>query len=218
MLKKIVILSTLCSSLLLSSELSPITIEGEYEANPTEQALNPLKERFEVPLRGIELFGDKAQTSTFKVLDLEPGFIVETQDSYGLSQTQAKARGVSSGFMSVNLEGIPSYSIRPIGPRDGIYDLENMEKIEHYNGALNPDAGGGVGNKAGLVDMKVRYSSDTPSALVATTFGEDSFYKVFARADSGLIGEYFKGFFSFSQANGEKWKGKGDLGEKTLSL
>jgi iron complex outermembrane receptor protein len=220
-LQKIVILSTLCSSLLLSSELSPITIEGEYEANPTEQALNPLKERFEVPLRGIELFGDKAQTSTFKVLDLEPGFIVETQDSYGLSQTKAKARGVDSNFMSVNLEGIPSYSIRPIGPRDGIYDLENMEKIEHYNGALNPDAGGGVGNKAGLVDMKVRYSSDTPSALVATTFGEDSFYKVFARADSGLIGEYFKGFFSFSQANGEKWKGKGDLGEKntfTLEL
>lgn len=213
-MNKTVIISFMCTSILLGAELSPITIESEYESNPTEQSLNPLKERFDISAKGIELFGNVAQTSAYKVLDLEPGFIVESLDAYGLSKTDARSRGVDSNFMSVNLEGVPSYSIRPIGPRDDIYDLENMQKIEHYNGALNPDAGGGVGNKAGLIDMKIRYSSDIPSGLISTTLGEENFYKVFTRVDSGLINEYFKVFASLSQANGKKWKGKGNLGKK----
>jgi len=207
-------MSILCCSLVTAAELSPITVEGEYTPAPTEQSLNPLKERFEITQQGIELFGDKTQSSTYKVLNLEPGFIVESLDPYGLSQTTAKARGVGSNFMAISLEGVPDYSIRPIGPRDGIYDLENMKKIEHYNGALNPDAGGGVGNKAGLIDLKVRYSKDTPEQIIAGSFGEDNFYKLFARADSGIVGKYFKAFLSLSQADGKKWKGEGDLGKK----
>lgn len=208
-------ISSICSaSVLLCAELGSVTVTAKAGESPANQSINPLKERNEIKSQGIELYGDKAKSSVFRTLDIEPGFIVETQDPYGLGETAARSRGVDDNFMAISLEGVSSYAIRPIGPRQGIYDLENFETIEHYNGALNPDAGSGVGSKAGLVNLIFKRPSAKTKGELSLTTGQDSFYKVFARADSGKGGEYFKSFLSFSRADAEKWKGEGDLGPK----
>jgi iron complex outermembrane recepter protein len=202
------------SSTLFCTDLGPIIVIGYQGQTPTSQDINPLKEKNVIKSNGIKIYGDKAKTSIYKTLDIEPGFIVESQDPYGLGKTSARSRGVDNNFMAISLEGVPNYSIRPIGPRQGIYDLENIETIEHYNGALNPNSGSGVGSKAGLINLIFKRPLDNTQGELSLNLGEDDFYKLFLRADTGKIGEYSKAFISVSQANANKWKGTGDLGEK----
>ena len=202
------------STALFAVDLAPITVIGYQPENPTTQDVNPLREKNEIKSNGIDLYSNKAKSSIYKTLDIEPGFIVETQDPYGLGETSARSRGVDDNFMAISLEGVPNYSIRPIGPRQGIYDLENLETIEHYNGALNPSSGSGVGSKAGLINLIFKRPSDVTQGELSLSMGEDDFYKLFLRADTGKIDDYSKAFISMSQADAKKWKGKGDLGEK----
>jgi iron complex outermembrane receptor protein len=204
----------LSNSLLLCSELAPVTITGTAIDSLTMQDIDPLKEKNEISSKGIELFGDKSKSSVYKTLDIDPSLVIESQDAYGLAPTKARSRGVDSNFMAMTLEGVPNYSIRPIGPRQNIYDLENLETIEYYTGALTPNTGNSVGSKAGLINLIFKRPTNIPQGTISLTTGEDDFYKAFVRADSGLINKYYKFFISMSRADAQKWKGKGDLGPK----
>ena len=45
----------------------------------------------------------------------------------------------------MTVEGVPNYGIMPIGAREDIYDMENMESVSLYKGASPADLGTGSG-------------------------------------------------------------------------
>ncbi|NWF66313.1 MAG: TonB-dependent receptor [Campylobacterales bacterium] len=139
--------------------------------------------------------------------------LAKKKDAFGLSKLNGRDRGIDSNFLSVNLEDVPNYSIRPIGARENIYDLENFSYIEKYSGAISSKSGVGVGNKGGVVNLKFSPISDKFSTNFSVSGGSDNFYKAFLRVDTP-IDESNKIFISTSQSNSSKWKRYGDLGEQ----
>lgn len=215
MMKPVLIVPALCAMLGAAELMPSITVEGEVLKVPAGQGEEPFDEKLTLTREGIELFGPAGQASPIAALDIVPGLSVETQDAFGLSEVNAKDRGVDSNFMALAVEGIPNYSIRPIGPRENIYDLENMERIDYYRGALSPDAGSGVGSKAGLINLRWLRPSEDASGKISGRFGSDAFYKLYGRADTGRIADTFNAFLALSRSGADKWKGEGDLGPRT---
>ena len=212
-MKRLVPLLCLWAGSLSAVELMPVVVEGE--TLPATQGEDPLDEKMTLTREGIELFGPAAQTDALEALQIEPGIVVEATDPYGLGAVTARDRGIDSNFMALTIDGVPNYSIRPIGPRTGLYDLENLERIDHYRGALSPETGPGVGAKAGMIALHWMRPAAEATGRVATRFGSDDFYKLYGRADTGEIGGNLRAFVSASRADAEKWKGEGDLGPRT---
>ena len=200
--------------------LKPITVMGEL-IRPTRQAGDSLYTGTTVTQRGIELLGTPAKTSVYNVLDLLPGLNVESNDPYGLSGKDIRIRGVKGYFTGITVEGIPNYGIMPVGPREDIYDMENMESVSLYKGAGPADLGTGSGNRGGSVELRLRRPEDNLGIELSQSFGSEDFVRTFLRLDSGKLPSKTKLFASYSYTNANKWKGKGELGPRnhvTLGL
>ena len=212
-----IVLSLCCSVVLLlahEEHLKPIELDASPLLAPLQSGSDPLEMNDVYKISSVQRYADTAQTSAFELLDSGASFQSEMIDPYGLSGVSGRSRGISSSFMSYNYNGVPNYSIRPIGPRDGIYDLENIEKIEHYKGAISPKNGTGVGNKGGLVNIITQEAANKAGAKISVSAGGDHYSKIFTRVDSGAIAQSVKFFLSYSHTQADKYKGEGDLGPR----
>jgi len=221
-----VVLLFLSSDLIAGDEkndvciLKDITVTGEL-VRPTRQAGDSLYTGTSVTKKGIELLGTPAKTSVYNVLDILPGLNVESKDPYGLSGTDIRIRGVKGIYNGMTVEGIPNYGIMPIGAREDIYDMENMESVSLYKGASPADLGTGSGNRGGSIVLKLRRPEDRAGIKLGQSFGSKDFVRTFLRIDSGQLPWKTKFFGSYSYTDADKWKGKGDLGRRdhvTLGL
>jgi iron complex outermembrane recepter protein len=194
--------------------LEPIEVQQSNFNAPLQSSMNALEMRDTYHSSSIERYSDPAQSSVFELLDRGASFHSEMIDPYGLSGVSGRSRGISSSFMSYNYNGVANYSIRPIGPRDGIYDLENVQRVEHYNGAISPQNSTGVGGKGGLVNIITQEPRNEGGGKISLSGGGDQYSKLFIRADSGIIAEQVKFFLSYSHTQAQKYKGEGDLGPR----
>ncbi|MHB8122469.1 MAG: hypothetical protein ACYDG4_09980 [Desulfuromonadaceae bacterium] len=110
------------------SRLEEITVTAEKITTPTRQTSETVYTGSEVTRKGIELQGSKAQTSVYEAVDLLPGMNIESVDSRGLGaeQRNVRARGVRGSLGTMTIEGVPNYGGNPIGPREYLCDMENM--------------------------------------------------------------------------------------------
>ena len=200
--------------------LKEITVTGEL-VRPTRQTGDSLYTGTTVTKKGMELLGTPAETSVYDTLDILPGLNVESNDPYGLSGKDIRIRGIKGYFTGMTVEGIPNYGIMPIGPREDIYDMENMESVSLYKGASPADLGTGSGNRGGSIELRLKRPEDRPGVELSQGLGSDSFVRTFLRIDSGKLLSKTKLFGSYSYTDANKWKGKGDLGPRnhvTLGL
>ena len=200
--------------------LEDITVMGEL-IRPTKQTGDSLYTGTSVTKKGIELLGTPAKTSVYNVLDILSGINVESEDPYGLSGKDIRIRGLKGFYSGMTVEGIPNYGIMPIGARDDIYDMENMESVSLYKGASPADLGTGSGNRGGSIELQLRRPEDKLGVEVGQSFGSKDFIRTFLRIDSGELPTKTKFFGSYSYTKANKWKGKGDLGPRdhvTLGL
>jgi iron complex outermembrane receptor protein len=220
------VLSTLSNDLMAGDEksdvyvLEDITVTGEL-IRPTKQTGDSLYTGTSVTKKGIELLGTPAKTSVYNVLDILPGINVESNDPYGLSGKDIRIRGLKGFYSGMTVEGIPNYGIMPIGAREDIYDMENMESVSLYKGASPADLGTGSGNRGGSVELQLRRPEDKAGVEVSQSFGSKDFVRTFLRIDSGELPTKTSLFGSYSYTDADKWKGKGDLGPRdhvTLGL
>jgi len=93
----------------------------------------------------------------------------------------------------MSVEGLPNYGIMPIGPRDDIYDMENLESIGLYKGSTPLSLGTGSGNRGGTIALTYRRPADdyrglTPFLLVLTGLchGTEQSLEQFFRTSLGL--------------------------------
>ncbi len=200
-----------------AAELEHIEVEAEKLITPTMQANETVYTGREVTQKGMQLQGVKATTSVYETLSIVPGVNVESIDSSGLAieQSSVRMRGVKSSMGALTVEGVPNYGGNPIGPRDYLYDMENMDSLSIYTGGVPADIGTGVGSRGGAITLHPRWAQKEFGFDVSETLGSDEYTRSYFRLDSGSIndsGTRFSGALSYAQA--DKWRGEGDLGPR----
>jgi len=120
-----------------------LTVRSERILKPTRQAGETVYTGTETP----------AVSSVWEAIGVLPGIQVESVDPYGLSaeQRNIRVRGVRGSLGALTLEGVPNYGGNPIGPRDYLYDMENIQSISVFKGAVPGDIGTGAALAGGGV-------------------------------------------------------------------
>jgi iron complex outermembrane receptor protein len=194
-----------------------IVVSADKLIIPTMQASETVYTGSEITAKGIEIQGARASTSVSGALNLLPGISVASADSNGLAaeMSNVRVRGVRGLLGALTVEGVPNYGGNPIGPRDYLYDMENMQGLSVYKGAVPGDIGAGIGSRGGALNLKPDWPHEGPGLLFKQVVGTNDYTRTFARFDSGAIPEVntrVSGSFSYTDA--EKWRGPGDLGPR----
>ncbi len=197
--------------------LPEIPVSAEKIIAPTRQASESVYTGSEVTAKGIELQGAKATTSVYGALDILPGLNVESPDSNGLGaeMNNVRIRGVRSSLGALTVEGVPNYGGNPIGPRDYLYDMENMRGITVYKGAVPGDIGTGVGARGGALSLLPDWPHETPGLRFGQSFGSNEYSRTFFRLDTGSLSPTeTRASASASYTDADKWRGPGSLGPR----
>jgi len=197
--------------------LDPVLVTADKLITPTKQADETVYTGTAVTRLGIEQQGRDAALRVHDAIDILPGVNSESPDASGLAieQSSVRLRGVRSSLGALTVEGVPNYGGNPIGPRDYLYDLENMAAISVYKGATPGDIGTGVGSRGGAIVLHPKWSGDEFAAQLSQAVGGDDYRRTFLRMESGKLGAAgtrIAGAASYSEA--DKWRGPGDLGPR----
>ncbi len=200
-----------------AAPLGEIVVTGDAIVTPTKQTNDTVYTGQEVTKKGMQIEGTKADTSVYEAIEILPGINLESVDPYGLAaeQKSVRTRGVRGYLGAMAVEGIPNYGGNPMGPRDYIYDMEDMRGIAIYKGAVPVDLGTGVGARGGAVELKPRWPEEKFGGDISTAFGSNNYTRTFFRLDSGTLPTLNNRFsLSYSFTDADKWKGPGDLGPR----
>ncbi|MCW5206579.1 TonB-dependent receptor plug domain-containing protein [Desulfobulbus sp. F5] len=199
------------------TEMAEVLVTGEKLITPSMQASETVYTGSEITPKGIEMQGAKATTSVYGALDMLPGINVESPDSTGLTaeMSSVRVRGVRSSMGAMTVEGVPNYGGNPIGPRDYIYDMENMRGISIYKGAIPGDIGTGIGSRGGAIELRPDWPHEDFGLLFKQSLGSNNYTRSYVRLDAcpaAEIGTSVSG--SYSRSKADKWRGSGTLGPR----
>ena len=158
--------------------------------------------------------GGGSHTSVYNKLTRMPGVAVESQDISGLSEKTVRIRGVKSYFTGMTVEGIPNYGIMPIGPRDYLYDMENIHSVALYKGAIPADVFSATGNKGGVIRLDFNRPDEQGGVTLRQSVGSELYTRSLVRFDSGELSTGTAVFGSYSFTRADKWKGAGAMGPR----
>ncbi len=178
---------------------------------------NTTSDEYSLTPSGINLFSGPAQKSPFFAISMLPSVNVNNADILG-DQSTLRFRGISPMSRPgspIDVEGLPT----PGGPKfsSNIFDMENIENIKVYEGAIPANKALGMANLPGMIDMKIKKPMDKFNVSVSQTAGSNSLSRTFLRIDTGSI-DGWKAFASSSYAYADKWKGKGNEINRNLML
>lgn len=211
----------------LSAELPPVELDsmvvvGAPLITATRQTGEAVATGSEVTRAGLDALGARAAVSVYEAIDLLPGVGMHSADPYGLAAEQRtlRMRGVRGILGALSVAGIPNYGGNPMGPRDYVYDVENLRSIAVYKGVVPADLGTGVGARGGAIELRPRWPESTAGVHLGQALGASRYRRTFLRADSGPVGRAGTRLAaSASHTGADKWKGPGDLGpRRNLSL
>lgn len=197
--------------------LPDVVVAAEKLVTPTRQPSETVYTGTEITAKGLEIQGAKATTSVYGALDMLPGVNVESVDGNGLGaeMSTVRIRGVKSSLGALTVAGVPNYGGNPIGPRDYLYDMENMAAVSLYKGATPGDIGTGVGSRAGALELRPDWPHGEMGLRLKQSIGANGYTRSFFRIDSSILpvtGTRLSGSFSYSEA--DKWRGPGELGPR----
>ncbi|MBN2809503.1 MAG: TonB-dependent receptor [Deltaproteobacteria bacterium] len=202
------------------TKLEQITVEAQ-PINPTRQEGDLLYTGSEITPEGLELAGLGGLSSVYQAFSILPGLNPELTDPTGIGGTEMRLRGIKSLFTGLTVEGLPNYGIMSVGPRDYLYDLENMSALKLYRGATPTALSSGTGNRGGTIALNFARPSDDFGLQLEQSLGSNALSRSFFRLDSGSLPSLTKFFISASHTEADKWKGAGEIGGRnhlTLGL
>ena len=164
--------------------------------------------------RALNQEGFESNTSVYNKLTRMPGVSVESQDITGLSEKSVRIRGIKSYFTGMTVEGIPNYGIMPIGPRDYLYDMENIRSVTLYKGAIPTGVFSATGNKGGVIRLNFKRPDEEGALTLRQSMGSDRYIRSLVRFDAGEFSSGTNLFGSYSFTRADKWKGAGDIGPR----
>lgn len=192
--------------------LNEVVVISHFQ--PTKRVGDALFTGNQINKSGLEILGVSNTNSVYNALNLIPSVVYQASDAYGLSDKSMRIRGIRNMFNGVTIDGVPNYGIMPVGARDDVYDVENIQNIALYKGAVPIDVLAATGNRGGTIDINLRGPEEKMGFDTNQSLGDFEYMRTFLRFDSGKIGKstYLYGSYSFTTA--DKWKGFGKLGKR----
>ena len=152
--------------------------------------------------------------SPLKAIEKLPGVNFQSSDAFGNYEwaVQISLRGFDQSRLGFTLDGIPlgtmSYATVDNIAISRALISENLGSAEVAQGA------GALGTAStSNLGGTIEYFSDSPKDKMAVTgsgtYGSNNTYRLYARVDSGLIGDTVKGYVSYADYSTDLWKGFG---------
>ena len=161
---------------------------------------------------GADFIVKQAPTqNAFQLVNLLPGATVASSDPYGLSTSSSLTlRGLGQDEIGVLMEGAPQNDIGYYYAYPSQFaDPENLRRIALSPGSVNIDAPTVVG-AGGLLSLTLDDPKATRQLLADVALGSYGLRRVFARVDTGEIGNSgLKAFLSYSSTRADNWRGAG---------
>jgi len=167
-----------------------------------------------VPMERLAGETPTANASIYSSLGSIAGVYVEEQDLSGLAEKTVRIRGLRSIFGGMTIEGIPNYGVMPIGPRDYLYDTENIQSISVYKGSVPAHVLSATGNKGGVIRLALKRPDEEPGITFRQSLGSNLYTRSFIRMDGGRLPFGTAVFGSYSFTRSDKWKGAGQIGPR----
>ena len=180
----------------------------------TESEVQKLFHASRVPMDRLANDNPTSNASIYSSLDKVPGVHVEAQDLSGLAEKNVRIRGLKSIFGGMTVEGIPNYGVMPIGPRDYLYDTENIRSVSVFKGSVPADVLSATGNKGGVIRLMLKRPQEEPGITFRQSLGSDLYTRSFVRLDAGRLPFGTAVFGSYSFTRSDKWKGAGQVGPR----
>ena len=196
--------------------IAEVVIRGDLR-----QSVERIFHESRLSFTGLDSDETASNSSVFDKLARIPGVYVESQDLSGLSEKTVRIRGIKSYFSGMTVEGIPNYGVMPIGPRDYLYDMENIGSVSVYKGVIPSGVFSATGNKGGVMRLDFKRPEEEFGVTAKQSAGSNSYARSFIRVDAGRLPTGTNLFGSYSYTKADKWKGKGDIGPRhnfTLGL
>jgi iron complex outermembrane receptor protein len=163
-------------------------------------------------------------SSAFKAMEKLPGVSFQSADPFGIYEwsTRLNIRGFSQNQLGFTLDNIPLGDMS-YGNHNGLHIsraviTENLVRVSVSQGA------GGLGtastsNLGGTVQFVMQDPLEASAFQGAVTMGSDSTRRLYARYDSGALGENGATFYlsGVSQSTA-KWKGWGDQEQTQFNM
>lgn len=159
---------------------------------------------------GLERFGGAGQINAFQAIDALPSVNFQSADAFGLSNNRSiRVRGQTR--VSSTVEGISllNYGLDPGVSDIWLFDMENLEEVTLYKGAVAAERSLSPYNTAGNMDRTLLRPGDRFGVTLRDNFGSFGLNKIFTRVDTGLLPTKTKLFLSYSHTEADKWKGAG---------
>ncbi|MGJ0452259.1 MAG: TonB-dependent receptor [Methylocystis sp.] len=171
---------------------------------------------YRVDARGIQLATGGGGANPIRAVGYLPSVDAPAIDPYGLANLPGSFKGirirgeVSQHGNSITLvDGLPINGINPGPGSTMMIDSENLSRIDLYQGPV-PSNVNSYFTLPGVIDTRIRWSSDKFGAEVSQSVGSASFLRTFARIDSGaFLNGTTKFFLSGSWTDAHAWRGPG---------
>lgn len=189
-----------------------IVVEGEKEPTISQTYIitkdrQPNTERT-ISQTGIRQFATPGQTQPLLGIQMLPSVNVQTADPYGLSsQFSVNIRGKTAFHLAQTIEDLPVNGV--VGGFQ-LFDLENINDLTLYSGAIPVDHGFAPSNATGQLNLGILRPQDQFGVTYRQSNGSFQFNRSYGRIDTGLLPTKTKLFVSYSYSHAHKWKGEGD--------
>jgi len=159
---------------------------------------------------GIDRFGGAGQINAFQALDGLPSVNFQSADAFGLSNNRSiRVRGQTRVASTVEGISLLNYGLDPGISDNWLFDMENLEEVTLYRGAVAAEKSLVPYNTAGTMNRTLLRPGDRFGVTLRDNFGTFGLNKIFTRVDTGLLPTRTKLFLSYSHTEADKWKGAG---------
>ncbi len=160
---------------------------------------------------GLDRFGGAGQINAFQALDGLPSVNFQSADAFGLSNNRSiRVRGQTRVASTVEGISLLNYGLSPGVSDAWLFDMENLEGVTLYKGAVAAEKSLVPYNTAGTMNRTLLRPDDRFGVTVRDNFGTFGLNKIFTRIDTGLLPTKTKLFVSYSHTEADKWKGTGE--------
>lgn len=149
--------------------------------------------------------------NAFQLVNLLPGANVAMTDPFGLSTSSSLTlRGLGQDEIGVLMEGAPQNDIGYYYAYPAQFaDAENLRQIALSQGSVDLDAPI-VNGAAGLLSLSLDDPHKAMGGLIDGSLGSYNERRIFARFDTGDIGQSgLRAFISYSNNRADNWRGPG---------
>lgn len=192
--------------------LETVEVEGHGGHVLFEEKQDQISTRTSLTRDGVETLSGPTQGSPLQAIRTLPSVQVSSEEPYGYgnffsSGVRIRGQRIKAPASNLLVEGL-QVTATP-GGSQYLFDMENVEGLSLYKGAIPTSNSLAFATSAGLLDYRLRRPDEEPGLFFEQSVGSFDYQRSFIRLDSGRLPGGTRAFASYSFTDADKWRGEG---------